>query len=169
MKKCLLVFLFCLLCACGYQLEGRPSNFNPSWHTIYIPVWENPTAEIRLGEIIAQELRKRVELAGDLKIAPKDQADLILEGEIVSVSVGGLSYDVYTKTLERRVYLRAKAILKDREGRIIWQNSNISRYEDYPVESENVGEEVDPGREIALEKICRDLAEIIYHQIISSF
>ncbi len=164
---CLLVLLF--LSACGYQLEGRPTSFAPTWRTIYVPVWENPSADIRFGEIMAEALRERIELAGDLKIAPAQEADLILKGHIISVYVGGLSFDVYTQTLERRVSVRAKAELIDRQGRVVWRNDNIYRYEDYPVVKEIAGEEVDPGREIALRKISRDLAEIIYHQIISAF
>ncbi|AEH44220.1 hypothetical protein Thein_0337 [Thermodesulfatator indicus DSM 15286] len=163
-----LFFLFSL-CSCGYQLEGRPTNFSSKWKTIYVPVWKNPTSEIRLGEILAQELRKRIEMAGDFQITDQDDADLILEGQILSVSVGGLSYNIYTETLERRVYLRARAKLIDKTGHVIWRNDSLSRTEEYPVFREVVGEEVDPGRELALQKICQDLAEIIYHQISSSF
>ncbi|NPA48356.1 MAG: LptE family protein, partial [Thermodesulfobacteria bacterium] len=162
------LFLGVVLCGCGYQLEGRPANFPASWQTIYVSVWENPTSDIRFGEIMAEALRERIELAGDLKIASRDEADLILKGRVVSIQVGGLSYDEYTQTLERRVSVRAQAELLDREGHVIWRNSNIYRYEDYPVVKEIAGEEVDPGRKIALEKITRDLAEIIYHQIISA-
>ncbi|OAG27747.1 LPS assembly lipoprotein LptE [Thermodesulfatator autotrophicus] len=163
------IFFLVSLCSCGYQLEGRPVHFSPAWQKIYVPVWENPTSEIRLGEILAQELRKRIEMAGDFKITDEEEADLILRGEIISVSVGGLSYDIYTETLERRVYLRAQAELVDKEGHVIWRNNNLSRTEEYPVFRERVGEEVDPGRELALQKMCEDMAEIIYHQISSSF
>ncbi len=169
MRKFLCFFWGLILFGCGYQLEGRPLNFSPSWERIYIPVWENPTSDIRFGEILTEALRERIEMAGDLEISSPEEADLILKGKILSVEVGGLSYDEYTQTLERRVSVRAKAELVDRKGRVIWRNNNIYRYEDYPVVREMVGEEVDPGREIALEKISRDLAEIIYHQIISAF
>lgn len=168
---------FLLLCfalflvSCGYQLEGRPRQFAPQWKTIYVPVWKNPTADIQFGEIMAEALRERIELAGDLKLAKtEDEADLVFQGELVSVWVGGLSYNVYTQTLERRVSVKAKARLVEREtGRVIWQNDHIYRYEDYPVVQEVTSEQVDPGRDIALRKISKDLAEIIYHQIISSF
>ncbi len=169
MKKLIFFSIFLVLTACGYHLEGRPSSFSPAWRTIYVPVWENPTSDIRFGEILAEALRERIELAGDLKLTTPEKADLILRGKIVSVYVGGLSFDEYTQTLERRVSVRAKAEIVDRKGRIIWRNTNIYRYEDYPVVKEIAGEEVDPGREIALRKISRDLAEIIYHQIISAF
>jgi len=157
------------LWGCGYQLEGHPKAFPASWQSIYVSVWENPTSDIRFGEILAEALRERIELAGDLKITSKEEADLIFRGKIISVQVGGLSFDEYTQTLERRVSVRAQAELLDREGHVIWRNINIYRYEDYPVVKKITGEEVDPGREIALEKISRDLAEIIYHQIISAF
>ena len=127
--------------------------------------------DIRFGEIMAEALRERIELAGDLRLVNDEkEADLILEGEIISVWVSGLSYNVYTKTLERRVSVRAKArLVERRSGRIIWQNDNIHRYQDYPVVQEVVGEEIDPGRNLALRQISEDLAEIIYHQITGAF
>lgn len=162
--------VFFLLSACGYHLEGRPENFNPRWHSIYISVWENPTADIRFGEIMAEALRERFALAGSLRLAEKDKADLVLQGKVISIAVGGLSYDVYTKTLERRVTVRAKATLIERAtGRVIWRNDNISRFEDYPVSTATSGGSLDPGREEALRQVAHDLAEIIYHQITSSF
>ncbi len=170
MRRFLSLFILLLfLASCGYQLEGRPTAFSPSWQTIYVPVWENPTSDIRFGEIMAEALRERIELAGDLRLAPPEKADLILKGKILSVYVGGLSFDEYTQTLERRVSVRATAELVDRKGHVIWRNTNIYRYEDYPVVREIAGEEIDPGREIALKKISRDLAEIIYHQITAAF
>ncbi len=171
MKKNL-IFLVLLACvSCGYHLEGRPTSFSPRWKTIYVPVWKNPTMDIRFGEIMAEALRERIELAGDLRLVNNVQeADLIFEGEIISVWVSGLAYNVYTQTLERRVSVRAKARLIEREsGRIIWQNANIHRYQDYPVVKEVVGQEIDPGRDLALRQISEDLAEIIYHQLTSSF
>lgn len=168
MKTYLLLGLVLFLSACGYRLEGRPANLSP-WRTIYVSVWKNPTSDIRFGEILAEALRERIELAGDLRLAPPEEADLILRGEILSLQVGGLSYDEYTQTLERRVSVWARAEVVDRTGRVVWRNGNIYRYEDYPVVKEIAGEEVDPGREIALRKISRDLAEIIYHQLISAF
>jgi len=168
-KYSILGIILLLITSCGYHLEGRPQNFDSSWRTIALPVWENPTSDIRLGEIIAAALRDRFALGGDLKIAPEDQADLVLEGEILSVNVGGLSYDVYTKTLERRVSIRARARLVERAtGRVVWENVNISRFEDYPVIQSQSGT-VDPGREEALTQIARDLADIIYHYVILSF
>ncbi len=171
MRWFLLFIILGSLLSCGYQLEGRPSQFSPAWKSIYVPVWKNPTADIQFGEIMSEALRERIELAGDLRLVnDAEEADLILEGELLSVWVGGLSYNVYTQTLERRVSVRAKARLVERRtGRVIWQNDHIYRYEDYPVVQEVKTEEVDPGREVALEKISKDLAEIIYHQIISSF
>jgi hypothetical protein len=164
-------WVFWILVSCGYQIEGRPVNFSPQWHSVYVPVWENPTSDIRFGQIMAEALRERIELAGDLKLASEEEADLILQGKIVSVWVSGLSFNEYTQTLERRVSVRARASLVERKtGRVIWQNDHIYRYEDYPVVYGDLSsEEIDPGRDLALEKISRDLAEIIYHQIISSF
>ncbi len=171
MKKALILSVLLLCVSCGYRLEGRPANFSPQWKTIYVPVWKNPTMDIRFGEIMAEALRERIELAGDLKLINNaDRADLVFEGEILAIWVSGLSYNVYTQTLERRVSVRARAKVVERaSGRVVWRNDNIYRYQDYPVVQEVVGEEIDPGRDLALKKISEDLAEILYHQFTGAF
>ncbi len=163
------IFLLMLvgLFSCGYHREGRPQQWS-SWRTIALPVWENPTADIRFGEMMAAALRERFALSGFLKQAPKDKADLVLEGKVLSIGVGGLSYDVYTQTLERRVNVRVKVCLRERKtNRVIWE-ATLSRFQDYPVTQSESGT-VDPGREEALVQMARDLADIIYHRLLSRF
>ncbi|HFC97409.1 MAG TPA: hypothetical protein ENJ40_02975 [Thermosulfurimonas dismutans] len=161
--------LILVLSACGYRVRGRPPGFEPSWHTIYVEVFRNRTSETRAGAWLAQALRERWARSGILELASSPQeADLILSGEILSLSIGGISYNVYTQTLERRISVRLRVRLRTRTGRLVWENRNLSRYENYPVEGTASGV-LDPGRESALQKLSGDLAEIIYHQITSSF
>ncbi len=155
------------LFSCGYHREGRPAQWS-RWHTIALPVWENPTADIRFGEMMAAALRERFALAGFLRQAPRDKADLVLEGKVLSIGVGGLSYDVYTQTLERRVTVRVRVSLRERAtNRVLWQ-ATLSRFQDYPVTQSESGT-VDPGREEALAQMAQDLADIIYHRLVSRF
>ncbi len=165
----LVVLSLCgLLGACGYHCESRPAYWSPKWQTIAIPVFENPTAEIRLGAILASALRDRLTLSRLFKLAPLAQADVVLQGKILFVSISGLSYNVYTQTLERRVTVRVKIRLVERTtNKTIWEGV-LNRFQDYPVVS-GQGETFDPGREEALEEMSRDLADIVYHKLVARF
>ncbi len=155
--------------SCGYHLRERPPGFSPHWQTLYVALFENPTGETGLGVYLSEALRKRFSRGGFLKLAVSpERADLVLSGKIRSLSVGGVSYNLYTQTLERRISIRLTVNLRERGGRLVWENRNLSRYEIYPVEGEGTGGS-DPGREEALRKLSEDLADIIYHQITSSF
>jgi len=163
-----LVLLF-LLSSCGYHLRGRPPGFSPEWRSIYVEIFRNRTSETRAGVLLSEALRERFARSGFLRLADSPQgADLILSGEIRRLAVGGVSYNRYTETLERRLSVELRAELRDRQGRILWRNTRLTRYETYPVEGTASGV-IDPGREAALRKLAEDLADIIYHQITASF
>ncbi len=162
-------FLFLVLLGCGYRLRGRPPGFSPAWRTIYVEIFRNRTSETRAGVWLSEALRRRFARSGFVKLVDSpEKADLVLSGEIKRLTIGGISYDVYTETLQRRISVRVAARMRDAHGRVIWQNENLSRYENYPVEGTASGL-LDPGRETALKKLAEDLAEIVYHQITASF
>ncbi len=164
-----LIVFWVVLFGCGYSLRGRPPGFSPAWRTIYVEIFQNRTSETRAGVWLSEALRRRFARSGFVKLVDSpEKADLVLSGEIKRLTIGGISYDVYTETLQRRVSVRVAARMRSREGRLIWQNENLSRYENYPVEGTASGL-LDPGREAALRKLAEDLAEIIYHQITASF
>ena len=163
-----LALLF-FLSACGYHWRGRPPGFSAAWQTLYVEIFRNRTSETRAGVLLAQALRERFARSGFLRLSDsRERADLVLSGEITSLSVGGVSYNRYTETLERRLFIRLKAELRDSQGHLLWRNARLIRYETYPVEGTASGV-LDPGREAALRKLTQDLADIIYHQITANF
>ncbi|OAQ21259.1 LPS assembly lipoprotein LptE [Thermosulfurimonas dismutans] len=163
------LILVLFLNACGYRLREKPPGFRPEWQTLYVEIFKNRTAETELGVYLSEALRRRFARSGFVKLAASPtKADLVIGGEVKSLSVGGISYNTYTETLERRVSVTLAVDMRTRDGQIIWQNRNLSRYENYPVEGTSSGV-LDPGKEEALRKLSEDLADIIYHQITASF
>ena len=163
------LILILLIHACGYRLRERPPGFRPEWKTIYVEIFKNRTSETVLGVYLSEALRRRFARSGFVElVANPTRADLIIRGEVKRLSIGGISYNVYTETLERRISVTLAVDMRTRDGGIIWQNRNLSRYENYPVEGTTSGV-LDPGKEEALRKLSEDLADIIYHQITASF
>ena len=113
-------------------------------------------AEIRGREVI------------DSRGNPTVEADVILEGEIVSTSTSGLSYIRYDQAVERRITAECSVHLVYREsGKVIWQTSNIAREEEFLVGKDVM--QTEGLKDEALQKLSRDVAEIIYHRITGVF
>ena len=163
-----LIFLL-FLNACGYRLRERPPGFKSDWQTLYVEIFKNRTAETELGVYLSEALRQRFARGGFLRlVTDPQQADLVITGEVKKLSIGGISYNTYTETLERRISVNLTVEMRERGGHTVWRNANLSRYENYPVEDTSSGV-LDLGKEEALRKLSEDLADIIYHQITSSF
>jgi hypothetical protein len=166
------VFAFCILwtslSGCGYHCAERIESLPPWIKTIYVAPWANRSNELLLGVWITEELRHEFLRGRGLKLVPKDEADVILEGEIVSTSTSGLSYIRYDQAVERRITAEYSVHLVYREsGKVIWQTSNIAREEEFLVGKEVM--QTEGLKDEALQKLSRDVAEIIYHRITGVF
>ncbi len=159
--------LFC--CAsCGYHRQE--SNFQlPSWvKTIYVAPVKNDSNELRLGTWVTDELREEFLRDSGLKLVPKDEADIILDGRVVSAYTTGLSYVRYDVAVERRIGVECAIKLVDaKTGKQIWQSANIYREEGFYVAKDIMTTE--DHKDTALKKISRDIAEIVHHRVTGVF
>ncbi len=158
----LMVCLF--LGSCGYHRAERSAEL-PSWiKTIYIEPWKNRSNELMLGAWITDELRQEFLRGSSLKLASKEEADVILEGKIKEVATSGLSFIRHDQAVERRIDVICSAILKDnRTNQTLWTTADIIREESFLVGSEATQTEANKNK--ALKKLSRDVAELIYHRI----
>ncbi len=103
-----------------------------------------------------------------LRLAPRETADIILEGEILESGTGGLSYIRSDVAVERRINVVCAIRLKNRKtGDILWESSNITREEGFLTGQELM--ETTVRKENAMRKISRYMAEEIYHRITDVF
>ncbi|MCM8778519.1 MAG: LPS assembly lipoprotein LptE [Candidatus Omnitrophica bacterium] len=125
--------LVTLLGGCGYTTHSvLPSSFK----TIYIPTFVNkikfegnlpeyktyyPGLEIKITNAIIN----RFIYDGNLRIARDEEADLRLEGELVDYLKQPLRYSEANEIEEYRISLIVNLVLKDREGNLLWKESNF--------------------------------------------
>jgi hypothetical protein len=160
---------------CGYHRAERADI--PAWiKTIYVAPWTNRSNELLLGSWITDELRQEFLRGSALELASRDEADVVLEGEVVSVSTSGLSYVRYDRAIERRIVAECSVRMKDRKtGKVLWQTSDIVREEEFLVGRKTKTPEVldvmktEALKDQALQRLSRDLAELIYHRIAGVF
>ncbi len=137
MKKVssLLVFLL-ILSGCGYtQKAVLPENVK----TIHVDTVKNAIPIERLfGYVpgleitITNAIIKRLNRDGNLQVVPKDQADAVLESELVSFDQEGLRFNNLESVEEYRLYLVLAMRLRNvKTGQIIWEEPNFSGDAEY--------------------------------------
>lgn len=161
-----LIFLYPVyfLVSCGYH---NPYVYNGPEKTVYIATWKNKTSELQLGTQIYQSLLSWYQRNSAIRVVrSKEEADIILGGEIVSIDIPSLSYGANNITREVKLKLRVRYVLKDLKNEVIlFQVPSELRTEEYVVTNDN---SADSAREsIALATIIDELSQDIYSRTLS--
>ena len=162
--------ILCLLLhGCGYSISQGKNPSVPLWmEKVYVEPWTNRTNEIRLSSLITDEIRHRFIMSNTFRLVRKEDADVVLSGEVRSVRNTGLSYVRYDQTIEREVIVEcAVKMIEKKTGRVIWESSNITRSQSYLVGRELM--ETEGLKDETLKKVSRYMAEVIYHRVAEVF
>ncbi len=153
-----------LISSCGYHRVDTSANL-PSWiRTIYIEPWENNTTETQMPVWITENLREEFLRDSGLELTSRDEADVILTGRVESVYVSGVAYKSYYSAVEERVSATLSVSLYDRKtGEELWKLSDLHREENFYIAREMM--QTESMKEEALQKLCRNVAEIIHHRV----
>ena len=152
----ILCVLFLLPAGCGYYF---PSVYDGPTRVVYMPQWKHKTSklgiDITLYKSLAGWFRKSESIVLTKK---KEQADLILAGEIVSLDLPSISWTGDTLSTNVKIRVGVRYVLKDlKNDKIIWQVPQQVWTEDYPAQTLSPAAENE-----ALATIIDDLAENIY-------
>ena len=123
---------------CGYTRHTvLPQNIK----TIYIDTVQNqiqpdqiyayqPGLEIEITNAII----RRIEIDGNLRIVPREQADAILEPRLIGFDQAGLRFTSLEAVEEYRLFIvLALQLLNAKTGEVIWQEPNFSGDAEYIV------------------------------------
>ncbi|QOV90400.1 LPS assembly lipoprotein LptE [Humisphaera borealis] len=128
---------------CGYQQSGSAQNAPAGyqWKSLYrgdvksvaVPIFTNKTfyrnVEFNLTEAVSQQL----EAQSPYRIAPREQADTLLEGEITRVRLRTLSEAPGAVTPQEQLYtVRVSFVWKDlRTGKILVERKDFEQAAPY--------------------------------------
>jgi hypothetical protein len=131
-----------LLVGCGYQhngsFEGASSGQSAyKWSSLYredistvaIPVFANKDFRRGVEFGLTSSVVKQLEAHSPYRVAPRDRADTILEGEIVSIGLNTLSRDTRVAIPQEQLYvITINFRWKDlRSGRILLERRNYQQ------------------------------------------
>ncbi len=153
------VVLLATLASCGYH---NPYVYSGPEKTIYITEWKNRTSELGLDSQIFRSLARWFQKSRSLHVTKeRSQADLILAGEIVSISLPSRSYNANRGAAEVEIRLRVRYIIKDiASGKVLIETPNELWTESYLTSTNTVT--VAENEKAAMETIIDDLSQKIY-------
>ena len=95
---------------CGYTLGG---NLPPHVKTVAVPVFKNLTQQPAIENVITSAVVNAFANGGRLKVVPLEQADSILEGEIVGYTVDSIAFDSSINAQVFRLRVRLNIQFRD--------------------------------------------------------
>jgi len=157
----LTAFVLLFLASCGYH---NPYVYSGPEKSIYIAEWKNRTSELGIDSQIYRSLARWYQKSGSLHVTKtKAGSDLILAGEIVSLSLPSLSYRSNRDAAEVKLTLRVRYILKDiATGKVLVEAPSEYYTESFMTSSSSAIEE--ENKKQALEIIIKDLSQKIYQR-----
>ncbi len=124
---------------CGYRLAGHGKQIPDHIKSIFIPDFENKTTRFQAEHWVTTAVREEFIQRSNLKLVSRDyNADAILEGEILSFKVKGISYsdEVSANLYQVSITLSVRFIdLKD--NKIIFESERIKFSDSYDIDDQD--------------------------------
>ncbi|MFA6284850.1 MAG: LptE family protein [Desulfurivibrionaceae bacterium] len=159
-----LLLILLIAAGCGYH---NPNMLPPEQQgkviKLHVPLWPNPTNEIRLASDIHNALQDWLGQSKQfILVNSAGEADYVLNGKINSVSYTGRSYDANDRALALIATLRIEYTVTDTStGKAAWTAKNFALTESYSLDT-------DAHKRQALETIVDNLGEQIYIRLYSA-
>ena len=126
-----LVLAAVLLAGCGYGTRGSlPDHIK----TVAVPIFKNRTLEPGVESAITSGVVNAFSSGGRVKVVPVDEADAILQGEVVGYSLDGLSFDANANVRAYRLRLVLNVEFRDvRKSAMLWRQEGLQETSDFQV------------------------------------
>ena len=163
-----------LLClstiACGYHTAGHAGRLPKNLHVIAVPGFSNQTQTYRIEQLLTQEVVREFIGRTNFQVvnSASSSADATLKGIVVSTLASPLTYDAQTGRVSSAVVTVTMHVsLVDRNGKMLFENSNYTFREQYQVSREIASffDEETP----ALQRMSRDFARTLVSDILEAY
>jgi hypothetical protein len=151
--------------ACGYSTRGHlPADIK----TVAVPVLGNRTTRPFVETELTRALADAFATDGRLRLAPRDVADALLEGEVTGYELVSIAFDPTANVRLYRLVVTMNVRVRDvRRNTLLFRHDNLSEKADFRV-SGDVSETIS-REEIALLAATRDIARAVVALAIERF
>lgn len=158
--RCTFLFLLLPLCvtACWYSTSSRTAKDIKS---IAVPFFNNMTTEPDLEINVTERIINYLIDDNTLKVLNEDNADAVLEGDIVEFTNTPFSFNVDLNADEYRVVLVVKVSLHNRKlNEPIWQDQRITGDAAYFLDAAEAGLTYEDALEESIEEITEQILNL---------
>jgi outer membrane lipopolysaccharide assembly protein LptE/RlpB len=159
----LLAVLF--VSGCGYHVSGKGGAMPAGVESLAIPVFENRTAKPDIeSDLTAAFVTEFVS-----SVNVEDKAGHAMYGVIKRYELQPVSFTKSDINQEYRLTVEMTLTIIDKSnGQVVWRAENISDYEDFTVNINDVTETTE-REEAALGKLARDTARLVKERMMEGF
>jgi len=157
LKTLSLLLVLLIIAGCGYHNPNMlPPDKQGKVLKLHVPIWPNPTNEIRLASDIHNALQDWLGQSKQFTLVNSSgEADYVLNGKINAVSYTGRAYDAKDRAQALIATLSVSYTVTDTSnGKTAWQ-SNFALSESYSLQT-------DAHKKQAVETLVDNLGEEIY-------
>lgn len=139
---------------CGYAI-GLGGNLPNHIKTVAVPIFVNSTQQPAIESVITAAVVNAFVTSGRLKVVPVNQADSILEGNIVGYALDSIAYNPQINITEYRLRVRVNILFRDvKQNAMLWKQDGLEQWADFRVQgqvSETIAREDVAARQAAVE------------------
>ena len=147
-----LVLLAVALAGCGYSFRG---NLPDHIKTVAVPVFTNQTSEPAVERLLTSAVVQAFASNGRLRVVKPEDADAILDGEVVGYSVQSIAFDNQANVRQYRLQVTMNLKLRDvRRNTVLFDQQGLREKADFQVlgaVSQTIGAEEGAVRTAATE------------------
>ena len=118
---------------CGYSFRGGlPEHIQ----TVAVPVFANKTGEPRIESLLTNGVVEAFSTNGRLRVVRREDADAVLEGEVIRYSVTSISYDSQANVRQYRLVVTMNLKLLDmKKSAVLFEEHGLSEKADFNVQN----------------------------------
>jgi outer membrane lipopolysaccharide assembly protein LptE/RlpB len=114
---------------CGYSLRG---NLPGHIKTVGVPVFRNRTSEPGVETFLTGAVVEAFSTNGRLRVVRPEQADSILEGEVVGYQVQSIAFDPRANVQQYRLVVTLNLRFRDvRREEVLFEQQNLQERSDF--------------------------------------
>jgi outer membrane lipopolysaccharide assembly protein LptE/RlpB len=118
-----------LATGCGYSLRG---NLPAHIKSVAVPVFRNRTSEPGVENFLTAAVVEAFSTNGRLRVARPEQADSILEGEVIGYQVASIAYDPRANVQQYRLMVTLNLRFRDvRRDEVLFEQQNLQERADF--------------------------------------
>jgi outer membrane lipopolysaccharide assembly protein LptE/RlpB len=156
-----------LLTGCGYQMVGKETHVPPGLNSVAIPTFKNQTFEPGIEVPFTQAFLREFIQDRRVNVVDRAGAESVLEGIIRDFSFYSVSFDKSGFVIEYQTNVILDLTLKDRTGKVLWEEKGFSENRWFRASSSGVTNEA--AKQVAIQETGKLAAERLRSRFFYNF